>query len=120
RPFAASSTVIPSASRFTRQRRRIGASSSMTRTVVTVPGGRYTRRPGCSRPGQRQREAEARPLPLGGVDPDASTHGGDAPLRDEEAEARAASAALGDRLRPVELAEDSLLLQARDPDPLVD
>src|SRR5207244_13455979 len=74
----------------------------------------------CSRSRDGQREAEARPLALGRVDPDTAAHGGDEPLGDEEPEPGTPSADLRDRLGPIELAEDPLLLEARDPDPLVD
>src|SRR5438270_13777992 len=106
---------MPSASRFTRQSRRIGASSSITSTVVIRSTARYTRAIGSSLARDRQREGEAGALAFGRVDPDAAAHRRDEALRDEEAEARTARAGVRRRLGAVELAEDPLLLGARDP-----
>src|SRR5690348_8750559 len=125
-PSAASITAIRSASRFTRQRRRIGASSSITSTLVTA---KPTPVPGfhavypcawvlCAAGGELEREAGA--LPLGRVDPDPPTHRRHQLLRDEEAEPRAGDAVSRRRFGPVELPEDPLLLGGGDPDPLVD
>src|ERR1700674_4910826 len=118
-PFAASSTAIPSASRFTRQRSLIGASSSITSTVVMPSADVYPPRRMLVT-GQRERKTEARALTLGGVDPDSPAHRRHESLRDEEPEPGPAGAALCGRFGPVELPEDPLLLEARDPDALVD
>src|SRR5207249_2819966 len=93
-PSLASSTFIPSASRFTRHRRRIGASSSITSTVViespentaythsfrslALAQGRPAR--------QRQREDEARALPFARAHPDPAPHRREQLLGDEEPE----------------------------------
>src|SRR4029079_8236716 len=128
-PSLASSTSIPSASRFTRQRRRIGGSSSITNTRVMRPRFRpaYTRSQADSlaltqdrRRRKRQREHEARALALDRAHRDAALHGGQQLLGHEEPEAGAtarevATAALGS----VELREDPRLLRLRNPNPLV-
>src|SRR4051794_4993239 len=100
-PSLASSTSIPSASRFTRQSRRIGGSSSITNTRVICPLFRtpaYTRPESGSfllaengRVGDRQREDEARPLAFDRAHRDAPVHRGEQLLGDEEAEAGAAA-----------------------------
>src|SRR5581483_6235231 len=115
-PSAASSTSIPSASRLTRQSRRIGASSSITRTLVTellYPGGR-----GVS-PGGGQLEGERRSLPFARLDPDPPAHRGDEPAGDEEPEPGTAARAAVRLAAAVELAEDLLLLGLRNADPVV-
>src|SRR5205807_6078802 len=119
-PSAASITFIPSASRFTRQRRRIGASSSITRTFV-IPALRrvYPRRRSLL-PRRRKLEGEARTFAFGGIDPDPSAHRGDELLRDEQPEAGAGGAVARCGLGAVELAEDPLALCGRDAHPLVD
>src|SRR5215207_1921681 len=108
-PSAASATCIPSASRFTRQSSRMGASSSMTRTLVMRPGfvRLYPRR------GKLEREARA--LSFGRFDPDPAPHRGDKALSEKEAQAGPASLLIG----AVELPEDSVVLSFRDPDALV-
>src|SRR5262249_9972371 len=113
-PSAASSTSMPSASRFTRQSSRIGASSSITRTRVPTaalslpfPLSDITSR-------QWQLEREPRPAPFLGIDPHPAAHLAHEALRDEEPEPGSLSAA-----RLVELREDTLALGLRDADALV-
>src|SRR5918911_1747068 len=128
-PSAASRTSMPSASRLTRQRSRIGASSSITSTfVISCPWRRrYTRRRKTSfhrarnaDPRDRELEREGGALALHGLDGDPPAHRLDEALRDEEAEAGAARAAVSRRgLGSVELPEDPLLFAGRDPDPFV-
>src|SRR5215216_1862925 len=129
-PSAASSTSIPSASRLTRQRRRIGASSSITSTLVTGPLSTLA---GYTRFGagslalaqdalrrQRQREREAGALALPRLEPDAAAHRLEQLLRDEQAEAGAAAREVATGvLGAVELREDPALLRLRDADALV-
>src|SRR3989440_4050851 len=128
-PSAASRTSMPSASRLTRHRSRIGASSSITRTfVISCPWRRrYTRRSETSlhrarypHPRERQLEREGGPLAFRGVDGDPAAHRLHEALRDEEAEAGAACATVaGGGLGSVELPEDPLLFGGGDPDPFV-
>src|SRR5215211_5246615 len=129
-PSLASSTSIPSASRLTRQRRRIGASSSITSTRVMRPllgGAVYTRSRRESFPlaedrlrRERQREDEGGALALARADPDAAAHGGEQLLGDEEAEAGAPAREVAPaRLSAVELRKDPRLLRLRDADPFV-
>src|SRR5687767_1913700 len=108
-PSAASATFIPSASRFTRQSSRMGASSSITRTLVI--GLRSVR----LYPRRRKLEREARTLTFGRLDPDPAPHGVDEPLGEEQAEP-GPSAFL---VCAVELAEDPVVLGLGDPDALV-
>src|SRR5207302_8284829 len=125
----ASRTSMPSASRLTRQRSRIGASSSITRTfVIPCPWRRrYTRRSETSfhrardpHARERQLERERGALALHGLDGDPSAHRLNQALRDEEAEAGATCATVSSRgLGSVELPEDPLLFGGRDPDPFV-
>src|SRR5919198_3158673 len=129
-PSAASSTSVPSASRLTRHRSRIGASSSITRTfVIRCPWRRrYTRsrrrsfhraRYGHAR--ERELEREGGALALHGLDGDPPAHRLHETLRDEQAEAGAAARAAVSRrgLGAIELPEDSLLFGDGDPDPFV-
>src|SRR5919198_2561341 len=128
-PSAASRTCMPSASRLTRHRSRIGASSSITSTFVIPPPWRrrYTRprktsfhRARYANPRDRQLEGEGRALALHGLDGDPSAHRLDEALRDEEAEAGAPRAAVARRgLGSVELPEDPLLFAGRNPDPFI-
>src|SRR5215203_7137256 len=122
-PSLASSTVMSSASRLTRQSSRIGGSSSMTRTRVftsestcALTSALDTRAlPSDARRRERQLEPEPRALALLGLDRDPAAHRRHQPLGDEKPETRA-----GRRLaRAVELAEDPLVLRARDADALV-
>src|ERR671911_2756758 len=108
-PSAASATFIPSASRFTRQSSRMGASSSITRTLVI--GLRSVRL--YPRRGKLKREARA--LTFGGLNPDPAPHGVDEPLGEEQTESGPASPLV----RAVELAEDPVVLGLGDPDALV-
>src|SRR6266516_4191917 len=119
-PSAASTTSIPSASRLTRQRRRIGASSSMTSTfVMPVLAPLYPqRRALVARGGELERETRA--LALGRVHPDASAHRVDELLRDEETQPGAGSAVARGRLGAVELPEDPLALGGGDAHAFVD
>src|SRR4051794_13677147 len=141
-PSSASSTFMPSASRLTRQRRRIGASSSMTSTFVIAReprvgpafssgsvvagctgGGLYTRllrnsllhTAGVA--GEWELEDEVRALSFGGLDPNLSSHRRDEAAGDEEPEAGAATVRAA--CATVELAEDPLPLRLRDADSLV-
>src|SRR6185295_19302313 len=111
-----------SASRFTRQRSLIGASSSMTRTRVTPPPGRersgalYTWPFLLNHDGRRRQfEREPRPPSFRGVDGDAAAHRQHELLRDEEAQARSGRSVAA----AIELAEDPLLLGLRDSDSFV-
>src|SRR5262249_34722286 len=120
-PSLASSTSMPSASRLTRQRSRIGASSSITSTRVTKPSpvacqlyprsflfDKWLRRRG-------HVEDELRALALLRPNGHVAAHRGDQPLCDEETEAGARA-----RVAPaIELPEDPLLLGLRNPDALV-
>src|SRR5215213_6929619 len=129
-PSLASSTSIPSASRLTRQRRRIGASSSITSTLVIGPLSTLA---GYTRFGagslalaqdalrrQRQREREAGALALPRLEPDAAAHRLEQLLGDEQAEAGAAAREVATGvLGAVELREDPALLRLRDADALV-
>src|SRR5215204_4061348 len=120
-PSSASLTSIPAASRFTLQRRRIGASSSITSTramtsVLYPPEALVTRLHGF---GQRKLEGEARATALCRVDPDPAPHRPDEAAGDEQPEpgtALTSRRAVG----AVELREDALPLVLRDPLALVD
>src|SRR5689334_23735220 len=131
-PSLASSTSIPSASRFTRQRSRIGASSSITSTLVIGPAlvvGAliYTRSACCSfalaqdrLPGKGQREQERRALARTGSNPDAAAHRREQLLGDEEAEVGPAATEVATRaLGAVELREDPAQLGLGDADAFV-
>ena len=112
---------MPSASRFTRQSSRIGASSSITSTfvianplsaaVVHTLRAPFSLAP--SRAGDRQLDHEARARALSRRDPDPSAHRRHEALRDEEPEPGAARPR-GLAVGPVELREDPLLLGRRD------
>ena len=91
-PSSASCTTIPAASRLTRQRRRIGPSSSITSTRAAMPV-LYPALALRSRLGEWQLEREARASALGRVDPDATAHGQHEAARDEEPEPGPAVAA---------------------------
>src|SRR6266540_4672177 len=121
-PSSASSTVIRSASRLTRQSSLIGASSSITSTRVTAPSPGAERRASYPRPfllnlrrSEWQLEREARPLPLLGLHRDPTAHRGDEPLRDEQPEA----GSRGGVAAALELEKDAFLLRLRDADALV-
>src|SRR4051794_7758938 len=125
-PSPASSTSIFSASRLTRQRSRIGGSSSMTRTLITVmTSSAYTRSSlahsrSLRLPGERQDKHEARSPLRAWTNPDPPTHRPEELLGDEEAEAGASAHEVAScRLCPVELAEDQRALRLGDADPLV-
>src|SRR3954452_17849143 len=132
-PSSASSTFMPSASRLTRQRRRIGASSSMTSTFVIarepLVGPAFSSGSGCAGctgerlytlvwrnsllhtagvARQRQLEDEVCALSFGGLDPNLSSHRGDEAARDEEPESRAGTVRAA--CAAVELAEQLLAL----------
>src|SRR5207247_3303074 len=117
-PSLASSTSIFSASRFTQQSSRIGASSSIPKTRV-MPRRRLYPRPfflNRARAGRdRELEREPRPFPFLRLDGDSPPHRRDEALRDEQSESGA-----GRRdCAAVELAEDPLLLGQRDADAFV-
>src|SRR5215208_2148445 len=117
-PSPASTTGIPSASRFTRQSSRIGASSSITSTVVI----RLASYPwvSCLTLSCTELEDERRALAFGRVDPDPAAHRRDEPLGEEEPQTRRAGPdGSHRRFATVELAEDPLLVRVRDPDALI-
>src|SRR5919109_1772278 len=116
-PSDASITSIPSASRLTRQSRRIGASSSITRALVIADISLYPLALEHSPSGhcRRQFEDEAGALAFSGVDPDPAPHGGNEALRHEQPQPDAAACVASG----LELPEDALSVGCRNADALV-
>src|SRR5690242_13369318 len=108
---------MPAASRFTRTRRRIGPSSSITSTRAAMPD-LYPALALLSRLRQGKLEREAGTAALSRIDPDPPAHGQDEAARDEQPEPSPAVPAGAARV--VELGEDSLAIGLGDAVALVD